>query len=154
MPSTKLTQALLAQETAEAILVLVTIDHADLAAPIRVTSDSVDTTSNGDTYQPFPFSIDLPAESDEAPPTVRLRVDNVGREMVDAVRSISSAAEVTVQVVLATTPDTVEAGPYTFTLADVQYDAFVVEGVLTYEPVLSESYPGRTMTPNLLPGLF
>ena len=56
--------AVFAAQTGEAFLVLLELNHADLATPIRVTSDAVATVSNGDTYTPFPFFISLPGKRD------------------------------------------------------------------------------------------
>lgn len=142
-----------AQETGEAAPVLITIDHADLAAPIQVTSDAVDTLSRGDTYIAFPFRVTLPDDTEEGA-RARLEIDNVDRQIVQAVRAVSSPPSVRVEVVLASTPDLVEAGPFDFQLEEARYDALVVSGELAFEPVLDLAVPGDVMSPGLFPGLF
>ena len=142
-----------AQETGEAPLVLLTIDHPDLTAPIRVTSDAVDTISRLETYIAFPFRVTLPDDTEEAARS-RLEIDNVDRQIVAAVRAVSSPPSVTIEVVLASSPDLVEAGPFDFELEEARYDVLVVSGELAFEPILDLAVPGDVMSPGLFPGLF
>lgn len=154
--STTLTlrQAVNAQETDEVFLLLLTIDHAELGAPIRVVCDKADVTSGGDTYSQFAFQVSLPDDREDRPPRVTLRIDNVDRQIVQAIRTITSAPSVTLEVVLASDPDTIEAGPFDFELRSARYDALLVEGELGFEPVLDEPFPAQRFTPQLYPGLF
>lgn len=148
-------RALFAQETGEVFLLLLTISHPSLAQPIRVVNNSEDVTSGGWVYQRFPFELALPPETEDAPPTVQLRIANADRQIVQAVRSLSGAAmTVDLSVVLASSPDTVEAGPYRFTLRDVSYNAAIVEGTLRFEDVLNEPFPADSFTPARFPGMF
>lgn len=148
-------RSMLSQETGLVYLTLLTIDHTDLNSPIRlVNNDQEDITSNGDTYTAFPFEVDMPQEREDSPPRVQLRVSNVDRQIVEAVRTISSQPTVELQIVTSNDWDVVEVGPLQFNLKDVSYDALVVEGELTFEPVLDEPYPARRWTPQNAPGLF
>ncbi len=147
-------QAIYSQQTSEVFLVLLTIDHADLGAPIRVVNNTVDIVSNGNTFIGFPFFIDMPQERDDQLARVTLTIDNVDRQIVTAVRSLTSAPSVVMEIVLASDPDTIEAGPFSFTMRDVRYDSLVVEGELSFEDVLNEPYPGDSFTPATHPGLF
>ncbi len=142
------------QETSECFILLVTIDHADLAAPIRASSDGVDTVSRGNTFVSFPFELTLPSSSDEEPPQAKLVIDNVDRQIVQAIRSISSPPSVLMEIVLASDVDTVEIDCPDFELINVDYDSLTVQGVLTQERFLSEPYPHLKMTPANFPGLF
>jgi len=142
------------QETSECFILLVTIDHADLSVPIRVSSDGVDTISRSNTFVSFPFDITLPTDSDEGPPTAKLVIDNVDRQIVQAVRSISSAPSVLMELVLASDLETVEIDWPDFELINVDYDALTVSGVLTQERFTAEPYPSVKFTPGNFPGLF
>lgn len=152
--SLSLREAVNAPETGEVFLVLLTIDHPDLGAPIRVTSDAVDTVSRGETFVAFPFELTLPEDGEDRPPRARLRIDNVDRRIVQAVREIASAPTVLMEVVRAADPDTVEAAFPEFRLRDVSYDALVVEGELSLESFLAEPYPAGIFSPAEFPGLF
>ena len=142
------------QETSECFILLVTIDHDDLLDPIRVSSDGVDTVSRSNTFVTFPFEITLPSDSDEEPPESKILIDNVDRQIVEAVRSITSPPSVLLEIVLASDVDTVEIDWPDFELIDVDYDALTVQGVLTQERFSAEPYPFLKFTPGNFPGLF
>lgn len=139
-------QAAAAQQTGEVLVILLTLDADSLPAPIRVNSAGASLISRGNTFLRFPFEITMPKETDEAPPSVTLRICNVDRQIVEAVRTTQGAITVTVEIVLASSLDTVECGPLDFTLRDVNYDSFVVEGELAYEDILNEPCPAHQYT--------
>ena len=142
------------EDTSEVFLTLLTIDHDSLAAPIRVSSDSVDTVSNGNTFIAFPFNLALPDDTDNASPRARLTIDNIDRTIVEAVRSINTAATVLIQIVLASDPDTVEISFIDFKLTNITYDDIVVTGDLTVENFTAEPFPSATFSPSLFPGIY
>jgi hypothetical protein len=142
-----------AQETGEAWLVLLEIDHDDLADPIRVVNNHQNITSNGYLFVGFPFEIELPGEDPDQPLRARLRIDNVDRTIVETVRTISSPPTVTARVVLASQPDTVEVEFSGMTLRKASYDAATVEADLVFEDVLNEPVT-TNMTPAKYPGMF
>jgi len=147
-------RAIFSQETGEVFVILLSIRHADLTETIRVCSDSRNLESRGETYLACPFRAALPSEQEGELARVRLMIDNVERRIVEAVRTISSAPSVTLEVVLASHPDVVEAGPFEFALRDVSYDELTVEGELSFENVLNEPYPEGIFSPADFPGIF
>lgn len=147
-------QALYAAETEEAFLILLTIAHDDLAEPLRVTSDAVATTSRGDVFVPYPFALTLPDDLDDRAARARIVIDNIDRQIVLAVRSLTSSPTILIEIVRAAAPDTVEAQFVDFRLTDVSYDAYRVEGVLTIEDFTAEPYPAAIFSPSQFPGLF
>lgn len=147
-------QALNAQETDQVFLMLVTISHPNLPLPLRFASNTQPVTSRGDTYLGWPFRVALPAEFDDQLPVVQLQIDNVDRRIMEGIRLLTSAPGVTLEVVLASSPDTVEAGPFNFSLKAADYDSLVITGVLAFEDVLNEPYPAYTFTPAYFGGLF
>ena len=147
--------AMHAPETGEVFLVLLTISHASLSPSLYFVNNLTDVVGPGSqTFTAYPFVIEIPAETDGSPPTVQLSIDNVSRAITDAVRSLPTAPTVTMSIVLASSPTTVEAGPFTLSLQDMTADAFVVTGTLGFERVLSEPYPGDVFSPATYPGLF
>ena len=124
------TQALLRQQTEQVFLLLVEIDHADLASPIRLVNNYESIVSNGETYVAAAFAFTPPVEEDGTIKNSRITFDNVDRAIVEAVRAISSPPTVDVSVIRAAAADTVEAGPWTFYLRAVNYDAHIVSGEL------------------------
>lgn len=153
-PSLAARMALNAQETEEVFLILLTLSHASMPKPLRVTSDAVTTTSRGDDFAPFPFELTLPDDDESGAPEARLAIDNIDRQIVQALRGLSSAPSVLIEIVRAADPDTVEARFADFRLRDVSYDSRVVEGILGIEDFTSEPYPANVFAPGLFPGLF
>lgn len=141
-----------APQTGEVWLVLLTISNPGMTT-IRVVNNTEDVVSRGNTYQAFPFEIELPGEDPDSPSSARLRIDNVDKRIVEAVRSISTPPEVTIEVILASQPNTVEISYANLTLRSVEYDAGSVRGELVFESIFSEPVT-LTITPNRFPGLF
>lgn len=146
--------ALFASETDEVFLVLITITHDDLVETIRVTSDAVDTVSNGNTFYAYPFDIQLPSDEENSPPRASLVIDNVSREIADSLRSISTPASFKMEVIRAADPDTIEASWDNFELKKIHGDVFQIAGELTIEDVITEPFPGDSFTPSKFRGLF
>jgi len=132
---------------------LLVIDHADLASPIRVVNNTEDVTSNGDVYSAFPFTLAIPKKILDGPPSARLQISNVSREIVQAVRTITSAASVSIYVVRREAPDTYEHQYEGMTLHDVQWDALTVSGTVRFENLAGEPFPARTFSPAEFRGL-
>lgn len=152
--STTAKQGLFAQETEQVFLPLVTITHPDLASPVRVVRNTEDIVSRGQEFIALGFDLTLPDDREETVPGMRLEIDNVDRRIVEAIRTITSPAQVTTEVVLASQPDTVEAAFEGYTLRGTEYDALRVTGTLTLEDVLNEPFPVGLFTPSVAPGLF
>lgn len=142
-----------AQETGEVWLVLCTITHPALATPLRFVNDMQSLTSRGNVYVAFPFEVELPTEDADSPGEARLVLDNIDRNIVRAIREMTGPPEITLEVVLASAPDTVEAEFPGMVLRDTQYDASKVSGTLRFEDITSEPISVE-MTPQRFPALF
>jgi hypothetical protein len=147
-------QAIFAQQTSKVFLSILTIDHSQLAQPIRVVNNRDNITSGGDLYQGYPFAFSLPDEDEETLSKVELTITNVDRLLVESVRSIATPLSVVLEVILADTPDTIEVGPITFSMSQVQYDALKLTGTCNFQDLLNEPYPEGSYTPSNYPGLF
>lgn len=110
---------------------------------------------NDSQYTAFPFEITLPTDSERGVPDVELRIDNVDREIVQALRSLSQQAPtVTIDVVTKSTPSTVEVGPIDFKLSEANYTAATVTGTLAYKnDILGGQFPKDTFNPSNRTGL-
>ena len=160
--SDEMKEAVFAQRTGEAFIVLLKLEHDDLAEPIYITTDPMEVLStdvrgvisNGIEYTFLPFEIVLPGEDEDSPPVSKVRIDNITREIVTAVRTIRDAPNVTISIVMSSDPDTEEVSISGFQLNNVRADAFTVEGDLTTERLDVEPFPSGRFTPALFPGLF
>lgn len=146
--------AAFASETKEVFLFLLTLSHDSMDEPIRIVNDQNDLISGGYTYVMFPFEIVLPSQQEDQAPMAQIKIDNVDRRIVRAVRSIDGPIDAMLQIVLASQPDTVEWLYEGFQLRSVSYDAIYVEGELRLEEILVEPFPKDLFTPGSFPGLF
>ncbi len=134
-------------------LVLLLIEHADISPSIRVVNNREAITSGGDVYTAFPFDLRLPDALEDAPPRARLRIDNVSREIGQAMRDISSAADVTIEIVRGDDPDTIESSWPAMKLTHVRWDFLTVEGDLEFEDLTREPASFMTFNPSEFPGV-
>jgi hypothetical protein len=141
-------------ETDDAFLILMTFTHAELAEPIRVSSDAVDTTSRGQLFVSYPFDLALPDDDEQRAPRARLVIDNVDRQIVAVLRGLTSSPVLTLEIVRAAEPDTVEAVFHDFRLRNVRYDSHIIQAELTIEDFTAEPYPAGSFSPSLFPGIF
>lgn len=143
-----------AERTGDALAVLLTLDHADLGTPIRVTDHRTALVSRGETFTAFPFELTLPEDSEERPPMARLRLANAARTLTATIRSIDSPPSLLIEVVRVADPDTVEASWADFVLRLARYDARQIEGDVVLEVWDQEPYPAGRFLPSMVPGVF
>lgn len=142
-----------AQQTDEVFLVLLTMTHPSLAVPIRVVNNNEDVVSRGNNYIALGFEVSLPGEEPDRPTLARLKIDNVDRTVIVALRQILTPPIVTLEVVLADTPSTVEASFTGLILRNVIYDEASITGELAFEQILVEPV-SISIVPARFPGLF
>lgn len=148
-------QAMFAQQTDELFLMCLAINHPSFAQPIRLVYDTVPLVRAAGTYQPFAFDVSLPDQRDDQLPQVKITIDNTDLSVCQAIRTIAGQPTITLDVVLASQPDTIEAGPYYMVLSDAQADANTITGTLAYEEdIFSQQVPGQTYLPTNSPGMF
>lgn len=148
-------QSLLEEETDQIWLACLTIDHEDMAEAIRVVHDKQDLQRNDGLYIAFPFKVTLPSDTEDEIPRVRISIGNVDRRIIKEIRQLTSAPDVTLEIVLRENPDPAEVGPFDFKLRDITYDKDVISGELGYEQdFLDEPFPGDTLNPNNARGMF
>jgi len=150
-------QAILAPQMGSQIHQLLTLDHASLGSPYRLVDDTLDMVHGGETYTAWPFEITLPDDTEERIPEVRVRIDNVGRQIMTWIRGVTSAPTVTYEIVHKAIGGTIttEVGPLSFRVTELDYDALAIEGVLGYEAdYLNEPAVRHRFDPTIAPGLF
>ena len=146
--------AFFSPESDEVTLLLLTIEEDSLAAPIRVVHNTEEIVSRGETYLPFVFGVELPVESGDAPRPVRIQIDAVDQSIIKAIREAVGQPRMTLEVVLASDPDTVEAGPFIMRLESASYTAISVIGEISFENVERVRSNNHKFTPYLFPDLF
>lgn len=152
--SQRLLEAFYANESSELLLVLMMLTHEDWAAPVYLVRDSEALVSNSITYQPFPFNLSLPNDTDEGMPVLKFVCQNVSQEIIGKMRAVVGDIDCTVTWALRATPDIPEAGPFDVVMRGIEYDAQTVSGALALDPILEEPFGYRKMTPGNTPAIF
>lgn len=147
-------QGAMAQQTDEVYLILLAVDHADIPSTLRFVNNTEDITSNSNLYTAFPFEVTMPDDSEEKEPVADLRIDNVSRELIDEIRTIQSPPLITISVIIASTPDTIEWGPLELETQGVTYTAESIVFKLGYSAFIGEPFPYKTFDTIGFPGMF
>src|SRR5690606_24313108 len=101
--------AALAQNSADLPVFLVTIEHADFAAPIRWCSGGADIVSNGRPFDGRAMKVTPPGDAgDRNGRRGRISVDNTTTDAIGKLRTATSRPDVTIEIVLAAYPDDIE----------------------------------------------
>lgn len=155
-----------AEHTDQIPVVLVTIRHPSLSAPAYLSSDPTErisadplrygTRHQGQVYDFVLMGTVLPDDEKDSPPKATLAFENVDADMAKAIRSITPGTYATVDyiVVLAGTPDIIEARYTNLRSVRGSYDAAQVSLDISAEPLTAEPWPAGRQTVSRFPGLF
>lgn len=161
--------ALMAQETTEREICLLTITHPDFDQPIYLSTDATvhlrddeetgtpiyGTLSRGKEFLFLPISPALPSSESETPPAGRFSISNVSRTVAPYLLSVNDQyPRITVEVVLASDPDTVNQIWPDFDLTAATIDASNAEVQVSLNTANTEPIPYLRFTPAHFPNLF
>jgi hypothetical protein len=163
-PSLDFTAAAAGAETDEVVIALVTITHAGSGDVGRVSSDNTvrlsddpllyGTVSRGQTFYFVPFELTVPDSQDEAPPQARLVLREVTPALIALIRASQTPAEILIELVLASEPDTLELAFPVLEVSHATYDAGQLTLQLQAPRLTQEGYPLGSFTPSSFPALF
>lgn len=154
-----------AQDTPDAALAFLTMEHPNLPDPIRVVSDVMDYKVGAITFVGMPFGVKLLTDS-EAVPRSQLVMQNVDRRIGNAVRRSLDRCKVKLEIRSSADFDLtkdprvqlVAGSPIyafsSFWLTNVQIDATQLTGDIELEDYSVEPWPSVRATKDRLPGLF
>lgn len=155
---------LYSQESDEIVICLLTVTHDDIGEPIYLSSDPTarlsedpliyGTASRSNEYLFLPFEFTLPDDRSDSPPRVQLTMDNTDRSLVALLRSISTPANIKMEIVLASDPDHVEIEMPALQLSDVTINEGSISATLVADSLINEPHPAQLFTPGSFPGLF
>jgi hypothetical protein len=151
--STRALTSLMVENTDEVWLPLLTVTHPSLTSPLYVVSNNENVTSNGHTFIGLPFELILPEQSQEQLGSMQVSVPNVDGTIIALIRPLIDPPIVSLQVVLAATPNTIEFELDGLIMRDVQYDAGDIHFSLRFDDLLSEPLC-EIQTPDRFPALF
>lgn len=153
-----LTPALLSQlfsaESNDPFLTLVTLSHSTFVSDIRLVNNTVDIVSRGNTYLAFPVSIILPTDDGETSREVSIEFDNVSRELINELRTVTDSIDVKLEMVLASLPDEVQIELAELKIYTVAYTKTKVSAKLIVDNFLNTEMTSERYTTTNFPGLF
>jgi len=145
-------QAILASSTKKVFLECLKIEHSQITTRYLV-NDTQDLVRSGTTYTRFPFEIQAMAQNAEKVPGIQIRASMVDQSLVNVVRTVVGLREkalITYDVVLSTSPDTIEYGPVTFVYAGANSDNLTQMSInaLFLPGALNDAFPGDFFGPS------
>lgn len=145
-------------------IVLVKIDHDDLAEPVYLSTDptiitsyeplTYGTISNGITYDFAGMSAVFPDDKEGSPVSAQLALDNVNGVLAPLFRGISSPPVISMSLVMSSDLDFVEESYEGLQTDAVDYDAMVVSLSVSRDPSGAEPLPNRRMVRSAFPALY
>jgi hypothetical protein len=147
-------EAILQRGTDEILVPMITITHDFLPDPVRVCLNPEGMTSRGNLFLFYPFRFTLPEERENRAPQSKLILDNIDLALVEALRSISDAAEVTLEMALLSSPDFLEYESAPMLWRAIVYNVTTIEGIIEGPRIFYARYPADDMNPSLAPGVF
>ncbi len=116
--------------TSEVFLALATVFDATGGDPFRFVNNNEEVVSRGQTYVPYPFSIELPIDDGEQIGQASLTIDNVDLAITRYLRATLEPPQFLFEIVLSSSPNIVERSVGYLTLSDVTYDSTSITGTL------------------------
>lgn len=110
--------------------------------------------SRGESFTFLPFSLSLPGEDADQAPACQITMHDVTRQILPVVRGLTSPPSVTLELVLASSPDTVEVAFPGFQMNGISYDETTITASLNVDMFALEPFPAHSFVPSSFPGLF
>lgn len=167
--SPRMTAAILAQETEDSDICLITMTHPAWTAPVRLSTHATTwlrndeasgeplygTVSRGDEYLYVPMQASMPNSADEQPPEGKLVLSNVNRIVSPYLKMVdTSYPRITLEIVNTATPDIVEAAWPELDLSLGTWDASTAEVSVINNIASNEPMPWLRFGPAYFPNLF
>lgn len=164
-------RAMFSSETDEQLIMLLTIYDPDTTGGaynlyladgftnrLNTTTDEevfYGVTSNGQNYTFIPMEITLPPEQDTGVGQCNVTINYVTQEAITLVRThLTKPALVNIKLVLASTPNYVEAEFPDFYITSANYSSESIRLELNMINYNLEPFPAYSFTPRYFPGLF
>lgn len=153
-------------EEVEVLLIL--IEHPDLEAPLRMSTDPTErislepvmygtySTWETDDNSPFYFILMealVPDEQDDAPAQASLILQMLDSDIGEVLTSTTEQATVSMAVVLASSPNVVEAEWLGLRMVNAEIDSGQAQLRFSTEPIYEEPFPADRLTKERFPGL-
>lgn len=145
-------RAFLSEAVGKVPIDLVSFESESFGA-LRLCSDTTPFTSRGNTYSPAPLlNVKLAPSQPGQFPAVDFEIGVNDQSIVAALRSIEESPTIRYEVVLASSPDTVQKGIGALTIEAVEMGLLRLRMKLGVFPLFKVIGPKRAYTPDLAPG--
>lgn len=151
--SNKFLTTIAEEQPDDIFLHLITVDWPDNTTN-RYVKNYEDVISRGNTYSASSFNVTLPEEPSDSIPSVTFQFGVGERTIVRKLREADGRPILTLELVLASDPDIVEMGPFTFDVRRYNTQGVSVSVEAGFEPYLDFAVPQFRYSPQLFPGLF
>jgi len=121
---------------------------------LLLVNNNEEITSRGKKFLPYPFRLQLPEDTGDRVPVIKLQIDNIAGDIIQAVREFQTPPTIKVEMITNKYPDVVEKSLDSLRLNSVGYDSLIVQGELSIINVLSVRFPSEDYNPVIYPGMF
>lgn len=111
-------------------------------------------SSRGQDFMFLPMEISLPSEDEAQAPKCSLILNDVSRYAIPIVRTITAPPKILMELVLSSSPNTVEASFAGFYINNFTYNAESVSAELAMIDYEREPFPQHNFSPVYFPGMF
>lgn len=139
------------QNRSSQIVTMLALSHPAIETQ-RFASDVKPITVQGQEYRAFPFSFQFPGEGDTLP-EAQLLIQNVTKEIGEAIRSVKGELFCMLGAVLREEPDQFIADYPRLVLRNASANNAFVTGTLAARSNSNSAWPGVSASPSRCPGL-
>lgn len=111
-------------------------------------------SSRNNLFTFLPIEVTLPSEDEAQAPRSSIVLHDVTRYVVPLIREISGPPKILMELVLSTSPDTVEVSFSGFYVSSVTYNSDTVSLQLAMIDYEREPFPQHSFSPKYFPGMF
>jgi len=152
--------AVQARETDRVFLHFVEFNHETFEAPVRLVDNTEPVVFEGETFEPYPFAVELPETGKGGQTNVTIRLDNTDRRLVPLLRTIVETFSARLWVGMVDVPVSdppaahAELGPMRFQVRNMRTTAQQIDLTMSFEDLLNLAFPKDKMDPQHFRGLF
>lgn len=152
--SQNLIRAALDQNTKEVFLFLLTFTGGSITEPVRLVNNLEDVTSRGNSYMAFPLDLTLPIDDGDSMPSIKIVCQNASLQLIETIRNVGTVMYVKLEMILASSPDYIEASIENMRVSSVQYDKDAITMTCAMDDLLNTAFGRERYLPSNFPGLF
>lgn len=151
--SAQLLAEMYGQVSSDPFLMLVTLTHTSFGT-LRLVNNTENIISRSQTYTAFPMVITPPMDDGESLREVSIAFENVSLELVDEFRTVTTPVDVTIEMILASAPDSVQITLGELKIRNITYNKSTISAKLYMDDFLSVELTSEKYDPSTFNGLF